>query len=396
LVNAQAVVEGVSKPVSGSESLSPQDLSRRSGYSPELDALRAIAIFSVLVSHFLPEDSVWNRLQRLGQQGPTIGVPLFFSLSGFLITRILVHSRESVDAGLVSTGRSLGVFYARRFLRIFPLYYATLFCGVIFKYANVRHALVWHLAYLSNFYYVHRGAFDRGPAPVFWTLSVEEQFYLVWPLIFMLVRISWLPALTLAMGILGAFYAGWASSRTPVFNTLMPTHLTYLAFGGYLGLRGVSPLGSVLGLRQSMRTFVIAVPLCGFAYFAAHVLLPDSAGRIELQNACRYAATAFAFAWIVARFAEGVRGPLGAVLRWSPLTLIGKISYGVYILQFFVTQMIDRAVPTVSAKIGPVAASWLLQCFFVRVTAILTVASLSFFFFERPINSLKRYFPYKS
>jgi peptidoglycan/LPS O-acetylase OafA/YrhL len=364
------------------------------GYSPELDTLRAIAIFSVLVSHYLPQGSIFNRLQSVVQQGPTVGVPLFFALSGFLITRILVQSRGTVDTGKTTTGHALGIFYARRFLRIFPIYYLTLFLGVLFKYPNVRRALFWHLAYLSNVYYMHRGAFDKGPAPVFWTLSVEEQFYLVWPLLFLMLPARALPAFTMVTALAGAVYAGWASPRSLVFNTLMPTHLTYLALGSYLGLRAVTPLGSPTALRQSMRYFLWAIPICGLLYAAVHLCLSAGVARMQLQNTARYAGSAFAFAWIVARLARGVGGPIGVVLRWRPLTFIGRISYGVYILQFFVTQMIDRAVPAVSAHLGAVATGWLLQSFIVRVIAILAVATVSFFFFEQPINNLKHHFPY--
>ena len=365
-----------------------------SKHSSEIDTLRAVAIFSVLASHFLPPESVFNRIQQGLQQGPTFGVPLFFALSGFLITRILVQSREMIDRRSTTSKHSLYIFYARRFLRIFPLYYAVLFLGTLLKYPNVRKALFWHVAYLSNFYYMHRGAFDKGPAPVFWTLSVEEQFYLLWPLLFLLAPTRWLPKLTLMIACAGCAFAGWASSRGPVFNTLMPVQLVYLALGGYLGLAGVAPFGNANSLRRAMKYFVCAACICTLGYWVIYLTLSTPAVRLRIQNGFRYAASAFVFAWIVARLSRGVGGYPGRVLRWPVLTFIGRISYGIYILQFFVTQMMDRALPLVANHVGAIPASWLLQSFAARFIVICIVAAVSYFAFESPINNLKRYFPY--
>jgi peptidoglycan/LPS O-acetylase OafA/YrhL len=363
-------------------------------HAPALDTLRAIAIFSVLFSHFLSPESILNRSQRGIMQGPAFGVPLFFALSGFLITRILAQSRSRIDTGLSTRRHSLFVFYVRRVLRIFPIYYAVLFLGVVLKYPNVRNALLWHLAYLSNFYYAHRGAFDKGPAPVFWTLSVEEQFYLIWPLIFLMVPTRWLPKLTLLLALVGAIFAGWASPRGALFNTLTPVYFSYLALGGYLGLIGLAPFGSSEKLQSAMRMFLAAVPVCAILGFAAYFALPDGVHRSQITSGIRYAACSFLFAWIVARLSHPVNGAGGAILRWPLFRFVGRISYGMYIVQFFVTQMMDRGVPALSRHIGAASAQMLLQSFPARVTAIIAVASLSFFFFENPINDLKRKFPY--
>jgi peptidoglycan/LPS O-acetylase OafA/YrhL len=375
-------------------SIGEQSVTRQ--HSSELDTLRAVAIFSVLFSHYLPSDNILNVVQRGVLQGPAFGVPLFFTLSGFLITRILTQSRDQIDRGTTTARHSLYIFYARRFLRIFPLYYAVLFLGVILKYSNVKNALPWHLAYLSNVYYMHRGAFDKGPAPVFWTLSVEEQFYLVWPLLFLLVPTRWLPKITLAIAFAGVVFAAWASTHSETFNILTPSYLSYLALGGYLGLIGLAPFGSAWKLQRVMALFIVAMPFCASIGVISFFTVANQHLRTEIQNASRYACASLAFSWIVAYLSQGVTGPIGNLLRWRPLTFAGKISYGIYILQFFVTQMIDKAVPKVAAHIGNNRAAWLLQSFPIRVAAIIAVASLSWFLFEKPLNELKRYFPYSS
>ena len=358
-------------------------------HAPELDALRAVAILSVLVSHFLPADFVLNRWQ-----GAAFGVPLFFALSGFLITRILCQSRSQIEDQATTTGHSLYIFYARRFLRIFPIYYGALFIGVALKYTNVRNALPWHLAYLSNFYYLHRGAFDRGPAPVFWTLSVEEQFYLIWPFVFFLLPIKRLAGFTLVLALTGCIFSAWASPKSPVFNTLLPAHLVYLSLGSYLGLAGVAPLGSAIKLKRAIQLFAIAMVACAlgavarsFSFFGFSALGRDS----KWIQICRQSPAVFLHR---CRSGAGVSGPLGSVICWQPIVFIGKISYGIYILQFFVVQLMDRGVLRLSAHIGLSKAQWILQSFPSRVAAIIAVASISWLYFEKPLNNLKRYFPY--
>jgi peptidoglycan/LPS O-acetylase OafA/YrhL len=363
-------------------------------HAPELDALRAVAIFSVLLNHFLPESDLVNRAQASLHTGPPFGVPLFFSLSGFLITRILAQSRASIIRGITTTKHSLFIFYARRFLRIFPVYYATLAIGFVLNFPNLRRAIFWHFAYLSNFYYAHRGAFDRGPAPVFWTLSVEEQFYLIWPVLFFLLPVRWLAPFALLATALGSICAGYFSPRTAAFNTLLQFHLPFLALGSILGMAGVAPFGSEAVLRRTARGFLIGFAAFMIAFLALRWFAPVNLVTHRTAIGVRYTAIALAGAWIVVRLACGVGGPIGGVLRWTPLTFIGKISYGMYIFQFFVKELLDRAVPAVSARIGVSAASWLLQSFPARCLALIAVAGVSYLFFEKPLNDLKRYFPY--
>jgi peptidoglycan/LPS O-acetylase OafA/YrhL len=149
----------------------------RPEYLPQLDGLRAFAVFAVMLHHFLPLNRVLPEdFVTLG----SLGVRLFFVLSGFLITGILLRCRQRASDGETKPSQQLRRFYVRRFLRIFPVYYVTLGIVALLNLPTVRESFFWHVAYLSNFLFSFLGRFE-GPLSHFWSLAVEEQFYLLWP-----------------------------------------------------------------------------------------------------------------------------------------------------------------------------------------------------------------------
>ena len=140
-------------------------------YLPELDTLRALAVTGVIVHHYVPAHELG--ILAIG------GVELFFVLSGFLITRLLLAARREVERGRQHRAAALGRFYARRALRIFPLYYLVVAVLAAVDLPPAREILPWLLTYTLNFHMASRGYVDHFAH--FWTLAVEEQFYLVWP-----------------------------------------------------------------------------------------------------------------------------------------------------------------------------------------------------------------------
>ncbi len=166
----------------------------RHGYVKQFDALRGIAVFGVIVTHYagsvVPTVAHSRLFPMIGLPG-FIGVRLFFVLSGYLITRILLAAKTA--AAPFAVARS---FYARRFLRIFPLYYAV----VAFACAtsvSIRHCAPWLFTYTQNIKFAIDGAY-----PVvahLWSLAVEEQFYLVWPWVVLFLSASSLQRALLAL-----------------------------------------------------------------------------------------------------------------------------------------------------------------------------------------------------
>src|SRR5208337_4189358 len=149
-----------------------------------LDGIRALAVIAVMIQHFDPGTVRWIKLGH-------VGVRVFFVLSGFLITGILLQARQSAEIDGLSKWRVLRNFYARRFLRIFPIYYLVILVTWVAGIAEMRESVGWNLSYLSNFYFYQRGTGNYSVTHL-WSLAVEEQFYLLWPLLILFLPRKWL------------------------------------------------------------------------------------------------------------------------------------------------------------------------------------------------------------
>ena len=162
---------------------------QRRFYQPELDGLRFYAFLGVFVCHTLPFDGAFYRRFHLPipwlwgavAKSGAAGVDLFFALSAFLITSILLREREE-------TGRiSLRRFYLRRILRIWPLYFLLIALGVVLAHTMAKQSLPWYyvagyLLFVGNWVHAVFGRPESICSPL-WTVSIEEQFYLIWPLL---------------------------------------------------------------------------------------------------------------------------------------------------------------------------------------------------------------------
>ncbi len=362
---------------------------RRPGlaYVPEFDAFRAAAILSVLCVHWLPAQGLVNRLQEQVSNG----VQLFFVLSGFLITRILLQSRQAMDDGSTTLHWSLRQFYARRALRIFPIYYLALVGGAVLALPGVRKGFWWHATYLSNAYYYRMHGFDRGPALVFWSLSVEEQFYLLWPLAILLLPRRRMIPFVVAVAVLGSIWRGtsmWLDSDPMIGGILTPTCANFLAFGALIAIVDHPTFGSNRDARRTRWMFALAIAAlvaADVALFALHGPRHARAMRIVNQTAA-----AMGYALLFARSARGLPGWIGSALRFPPLTFLGRISYGLYVYHLLVTALLGRFV----GHFGYPKLNQLAETFGVRFAATVLVATASWYLFERPLNNLKRLFPY--
>lgn len=338
---------------------------------PELDGLRAIAVVSVMVHHLwtpLPSPfGVW-------------GVRLFFVISGYLITGLLLNAGDSAVRQVDGRLGALKRFYIRRSLRILPLYYLVILVCSIVAFSKVRALLPWLLTYTLNFRIAGQGYYDEYFAH-FWSLSVEEQFYIVWPWIVLgaprrrLVWIS-LSLLLVAGGFRAQYMLSNLTSTTAVGTYVLPwAAFDSLGVGALLSIfsRTLEPsrldrllfYGSLLASLVLLILWLGGQPILGWPRF----FLDDGL-------------TSIVFATIIRGVARG-QSRVSALLRSGPLAYIGKISYGLYVyhpFMFLLTQWLGWW-----SKPG-------FAPFVVDSALTLGIASLSWYAFEAPVNSLKRYF----
>ena len=195
----------------------------------QLDALRAIAVTMVLYSHFFAAGGS----SFLGH----LGVRLFFVLSGFLITRLLLEARAAAE---FEAGPALRSFYIRRALRIFPPYFAVLGLVWLTDLEQSRGSLLWHALYLSNFWYALRNEWTPWLLCHFWSLSIEEQFYIAWPLIVLLAPRRRIEAITIgviALSLAYRFYWPVTANTALARDLVPPASMDALACGALLAMR---------------------------------------------------------------------------------------------------------------------------------------------------------------
>jgi peptidoglycan/LPS O-acetylase OafA/YrhL/uncharacterized protein YbjT (DUF2867 family) len=345
----------------------------------QLDALRAFAVTAVVATHTL---GPWAATG-------TTGVQLFFVISGFLITGILLDARAQADELGQPRTSVLRSFYARRALRIFPIYYLTIAIGTLIGVPPMRESLSWNLLFLSNWKIASDG--DWGVVPHIWSLAVEEQFYLVWPLIMLFAPRKVLPWAIGAM----IFIAPATRMALVAFTDVWPDGVVIVTPATFDALG----LGALLALlwrtshnvdrvdRVAAWLAVGAVVFFVLRFATVH-WLPEHAVLWQLT----VARWPLLFAWCVHRVARGVRGPLGAFLLWRPIVYIGTISYGIYLVHLFVLPVGAYLEGLIGLHVAfpPRGAAR----FILVSAASIGLASFSWRFIERPINNLKRHFPY--
>ena len=353
---------------------------------PQLDGLRAVAIAAVLWQHGFPDGTAWVHALPWG----TAGVRLFFVLSGFLITGILLECRDLADRGEVGTGHVLRRFYARRALRILPIYYGVLIVAAVFDLGPVREIWVWLATFTTNLYLAWQGDWLWGGfVNHLWTLAVEEQFYLLWPWVVIFVprrRIDPVLLCAVASALL------WRIASVALGHPALTTELfslsafDSLALGSLLASARRGGLGGAEGLRR-LRAICLR---CGGPLLALLMGLELASAAPGVRLVLVDFAMALFFTWLVDRAADGFGGATGRFLSWAPVRYLGQISYGVYVVHLFVRGTLATLV---MQGLLPPPANLGVRCLEI-VGLSIAVGALSWHFFERPINDLKRRFPY--
>jgi peptidoglycan/LPS O-acetylase OafA/YrhL len=370
------------------------------GHLPALDGVRGLAILMVLLFHFVAQTTATNRLEAAVNgvlSYGLLGVDLFFVLSGFLITGILYDSRAA-------PGYFRG-FYMRRVLRIFPLYYAVL--AVVFfvlplvpplrgsEIAGLREQQAWAWLYGVNIYLAIQGGWVLSYIEHFWSLAVEEHFYLFWP-----VLVWWLArrpralmgvALGLAAASFAARVAASLSGVSPVATTVLtPLQLDALCLGGFFAVWLRQPGG-----EAAVRRLVLPMALAAGAWLACDFALQRFGGfGLEEARAARGGVFRLGFAALLlqALFAPA-SSVTGRFFRSVPMIVLGKYSYGLYVYHHFLSYyMVEHGTEfAVARAVGSHTLAVAVQAI-LGMAASMAIAWLSYELFEKRFLELKRRF----
>ncbi len=346
----------------------------------ELDGLRAFAIMPVMLIHFAPERGPLAFLFAPSQAG-WVGVDLFFVLSGFFITTILLSS--------VGKPNFYRTFILRRARRILPLYYVALTCFTLAVYVQrdpaTRHALLawggagWFYLFVGNV----RTAIENKFPPVFsfvplWSLQVEEQFYLLYPLL-----IATTTRATLRKVLIGCILAAPLLRLAELFvqpandvaaYVLTPFRMDALALGGLVAL--VAFEGTLPRYVRLARIVLIVATLATLGILIGVSTSISSA----VMRSVGYSFVDSAAAALLVLVLAAPKSRLCAALRFAPLVYIGQISFGLYLLHVPAAYVVRSAV----SQVVPLKSGDTLNLPLSLAAAFVT-AAFSWAFFESKI-----------
>lgn len=350
-------------------------------YIKSLDGVRALAILLVIIFHYY-------YLLEVGW----VGVQLFFVLSGFLITSILLNDKK------YPLGFYLKRFYWRRSLRIFPLYYAyIMFIGIVYLIANLPDSyaenLPWMLTYTFNYVPLFRPREFDIAFVHFWSLAVEEQFYLIWPLIIFLFSNNQLKYVTLIIIVGCPFFRllayEWLLQNNyqdigQTIYRLTPAQLDAFAIGSIIPIFKLSWTNK---FTKSVSQFILLL----FIGFGVWNMLSLELGYTTLgypigstdnsQHIWSYtlinAGSAILILYLISQ--EGSK--LSQILENRILVEIGKVSYGMYVYHWIILAFFKKIVaPHIESRVISL---------FLHVLVVYFISYLSFRFFEKYFIDLK-------
>jgi peptidoglycan/LPS O-acetylase OafA/YrhL len=366
---------------------------------PGLDGLRAIAFLLVFALHTDYLDVGW------------IGVQFFFVLSGFLITGILLDMKKSLPPR-----DYFFKFYGRRLLRIFPLYYFALFLmiGVALwlislpyrpNYMRLFLDQVWYaILYVYDFFFATNLVKNHYFLDHFWSLSVEEQFYIFWPLLILLVPEKALKKLALSFIVLGPvlrlillfiYQSGefrFLASPAEWFIYPLPfSHIDAFAFGAFI---------SRYSLPQAKKQFFLLLGLLPVIGYATQYFSTGEIGQVSAFGFPIFLGNAYQFIWgysilnyffAVTICAVAKKGMFLRLLDWKPMQYLGKISYGMYVFHYpvvwFAARLSDLGLSEPATKVLTALIAFVVT---------LLIASASYHWLEKPVLNLKdRFFSLK-
>lgn len=377
-------------------------------YMPQLDGIRFFAFFLVFIHHtktaslFYPTDSLPSRVLKFLHDFGWVGVDLFLVLSGFLITTLLLLEHENF-------GRiSLRDFYIRRTLRIWPLYYLILIVGFVIlplipifaeSFGSAPHTnlinkyLVPYLTFFGNFAVGNYGFPRVWTLAHLWTIGLEEQFYIVWPAL--LILLLKLKRQSLVIVTLGLFLATSIALRWHYYDLIRHpfiwasthTRLDPLVLGVFLAIirrKYPNPSGGIIAFGK----FVLGVTLVACIGLVTNVI------HQSIHVVWQYTATAIGFTLIIDSSLAKTGNPLQSFLSQAWLVWLGKLTYGLYMYHLLCIQVVRLLSVKYIWYIGPIlgitsdSTMWIAS-FLVSLTLTVAVSAFSYTLIESYFLRLK-------
>ena len=353
-------------------------------YIGQLDSFRFFAVFLVIISHWLP-----NTKLNILPNG-FLGVSFFFVLSGFLISSNLLYMKKAIDSTQISVAHAVKTFYIRRSLRIFPLYF--LLIGIVFCLIPLlfKGHVLWYVTYIPNFL-IFKLQLWPGMLSHFWSLGVEEQFYFIWP--FMIFLFPWkslkylFPAVALASVLFKIILFKNGGSFFNFYDVLPVSCFDAFGIGAILAL--------ILVENQQFSIAVTRLPIwIGFfvsALLAVFIFIWKFSPLFGV-------AVSMASFYLILGTVRKYNGAFGWVLDNPVIRYLGKISYGLYVYHNFIPWLLrcfkgeETEYPL---AISFSHLSWIHGgglTFIIEFLLLVTIATASWFLFEKHINNLKRHY----
>jgi peptidoglycan/LPS O-acetylase OafA/YrhL len=379
---------------SGKSASTSSDLKLK-GHMPALDGVRGLAILMVLCVHFLAPGtepglfgSVIGKLSAYG----TMGVDLFFVLSGFLITGILVDARKKPYF--------FRNFYMRRALRIFPLYYGVLLIGLVlvpafFNIPELNKSVenqAWLWGYCANIFVSIHGDWEVLPFfSHFWSLAIEEHFYLIWPLVVFfnddqrLKRIAlWVAGVALLIRLLMVI---WHVNIIAIYS-LTPARMDALTIGGLMAV-----IAREEGGVERLKTLARRVAVIGSVFIVTSFFFSLYVPEVKpfFHELRRSAFTGVLGALLV--FALTGPAIIQRIFKSGFMRFCGKYSYGLYVYHFLYGYLLlhYNTVDAVTRWLGSEALAILVQAILASCLAMV-ISLLSYHLYEKHFLKLKQYF----
>ena len=370
-------------------------------YLPELDSIRFFAFLSVFIYHSVVRDKSFyvqsgfpdglaNFLAVVPKAG-NFGLDMFFALSAYLLTTLLLREKEL--RGTIDVRK----FYMRRILRIWPLYFFVIGLALLVSHFDPTERMDLFHAFLFAVFLGRIAMAYYGPIPTFaaplWSVSVEEQFYLVWPWV---VRRSTRFVVTVSLLALAICFV----ARVYIEFGGLPAHsllrawfwrIDPIVYGALLAvvLKGRSPR-----LKNWQRYLLIAV---GLIFVYAGAAWADDVNSLKPVAQLFFLPLAAIGCIAVLGASIGIQDRIvGPFLRLRPLVYLGRISYGLYAYHALVLWMMSgRATAWLQLSVGRLhhGQLWFVISFeIVALTLIILISVASYRFFERPILRIKERF----